>query len=332
MSSQSISEILKKKNSKETLYKFIEKNIDDFVNVLSSQYSIDKDRLVNILQNEIKSKKTSIDFDKLFSSNSNILPGVEKSDGKCQYIFTKGAKEGQKCTSGASNGSFCAKHSKKDETIDDTKTPHPTPVLSCSKTQNATSTLNISEKPNEDKSDGKCQYVFSKGDKQGQKCTSKSLTGMFCGKHTKKEEEPSKSEIKETDKPKPKSNTKTKVDKEQKDNDVINRLVTEKVVKKSEPFFCARRNAWKNYEHEETGLVFDWKTEEVIGKQNQNGNIDELSVEDIELCKEYGFKYKLPGKLIFSNKEEKQPEEDDIDLEEIEDEEFVEEEDEEDYE
>lgn len=58
-----------------------------------------------------------------------------------------------------------------------------------------------------------------------------------------------------------------------------------------------RRNKHGNYEHLTTNLVFDKVSQYVIGKQNENGNIDELSKDDIETCNKFKFKFNLPENL-----------------------------------
>jgi len=63
------------------------------------------------------------------------------------------------------------------------------------------------------------------------------------------------------------------------------------------PTIPIRRNQFGNYEFPETSFVFDKKTQKVIGKQNDNGKIDELSSEDIDICNQYKFKYDLPENL-----------------------------------
>lgn len=58
------------------------------------------------------------------------------------------------------------------------------------------------------------------------------------------------------------------------------------------------RNRFGNYEHAETKLVFDRDDQNVIGKQDyMTGNVVELSDEDIELCKQYQFSYRIPENL-----------------------------------
>jgi len=82
-----------------------------------------------------------------------------------------------------------------------------------------------------------------------------------------------------------------------------------------------RRNAFGNLEHSESSMIFDRKTKKVIGKQNKNGNIDELTVADIDICNKYKFDYNLPENLDLNSGL------DDVAVEELE-EELVEEEEE----
>lgn len=55
-----------------------------------------------------------------------------------------------------------------------------------------------------------------------------------------------------------------------------------------------RKNKFNNYEHLETKFIFDKTTKKVIGKQLDDGTIIELTIEDIEVCKKYRFKYLIP--------------------------------------
>ena len=63
------------------------------------------------------------------------------------------------------------------------------------------------------------------------------------------------------------------------------------------PNILIRRNQFNNYEHPETGLIFDNSTKIVIGKQNADGSIDDLIEEDIHQCNAFKFKFKLPHNL-----------------------------------
>ena len=55
-------------------------------------------------------------------------------------------------------------------------------------------------------------------------------------------------------------------------------------------------NKFGNYEHEITGLVFSNESE-VIGRQNDDGSVDPLTDELIELCNKYKFDYAIPLNL-----------------------------------
>lgn len=57
------------------------------------------------------------------------------------------------------------------------------------------------------------------------------------------------------------------------------------------------RNQFGNFEHEETGFIFNNKTQKVIGKQNKNGDIDTLDSNDIDTCNKYKFSYLIPNNL-----------------------------------
>lgn len=63
------------------------------------------------------------------------------------------------------------------------------------------------------------------------------------------------------------------------------------------PNILIRRNKYNNYEHPETGLVFDNETKIVYGKQNENGSVDPLTDEDIDQCNAFKFKFKIPKNL-----------------------------------
>lgn len=58
-----------------------------------------------------------------------------------------------------------------------------------------------------------------------------------------------------------------------------------------------RRSVHNNYIHPLTKLVFDQKTKNVIGKEEDDGTISELNEEDIESCKKYKFSFEMPSNL-----------------------------------
>jgi hypothetical protein len=68
------------------------------------------------------------------------------------------------------------------------------------------------------------------------------------------------------------------------------------------PNILVKRNKYNNYEHPETGLVFDNETKTVIGKQNKNGSVDDLSEDDIDQCNAFKFKFQIPTNLDSKSK------------------------------
>ena len=104
------------------------------------------------------------------------------------------------------------------------------------------------------------------------------------------------------------------------------------------PQVAIRRNNFGNFEHPETSLVFDNSTKKVIGIQKQDGTIENLNKESIELCKQYKFNYDLPNNLnnktlnevdisnLCEEVEEEEVEEEEVEEEEVEEEEVEEEE------
>ncbi len=74
-----------------------------------------------------------------------------------------------------------------------------------------------------------------------------------------------------------------------------------------------QKNSFGNYVHQPTSLVFNRQTKTVIGKQQDDGNISELTPEDIELCNQYKFKFKLPTNLNNNDEEDENLEKDILD-------------------
>lgn len=72
-------------------------------------------------------------------------------------------------------------------------------------------------------------------------------------------------------------------------------------------------NKFGNLEHPESSLVFN-KQSKCIGKQNDDGKIDDLTPEDINICNKYKFDYILPENL------DKKSKLDDVQVDELEEE------------
>ena len=80
----------------------------------------------------------------------------------------------------------------------------------------------------------------------------------------------------------------------------VKKTVEPPVIKKLSatiPTVAISRNRFGNHEHIETSFIFDKKSKKVIGKQNTDGSIDELTEEDINLCNKHKFEYVLPNNL-----------------------------------
>ena len=78
---------------------------------------------------------------------------------------------------------------------------------------------------------------------------------------------------------------------------VVNNSTIAKKLIANIPNILIRRNGFNNYEHHETGLVFDNEKQIVIGKQKDDGSIDPLTEDDIDKCNAFKFKFKIPVNL-----------------------------------
>lgn len=70
-----------------------------------------------------------------------------------------------------------------------------------------------------------------------------------------------------------------------------------KTIQSQAPIIEIKRNKFGNYEHTESHLIFDKDDRMVIGKQLSDGSVEDITDEDIEICKKYKFSYKLPENL-----------------------------------
>lgn len=69
-------------------------------------------------------------------------------------------------------------------------------------------------------------------------------------------------------------------------------------IESNKDYIKIRRNIYGNYEHLDTGFVFNQNTQEVIGKQEEGGLVKQLELKDVEACNTYNFKYILPDNLV----------------------------------
>ena len=101
------------------------------------------------------------------------------------------------------------------------------------------------------------------------------------------------------------------------------------ILKNERPNINISRNAFHNLEHKETGFLFN-TDKIVIGKQNENGNIDLITEKDIDTLNKWNFKYDTEKISIYKQKNENDSEsESDLDSDEYKTEEELEDDDEE---
>lgn len=81
--------------------------------------------------------------------------------------------------------------------------------------------------------------------------------------------------------------------------------IIQKLLEKS-PVVALRKNAFGNYEHPGSGMVFNMKTKKVIGKQQDDGTVQELTEEDIEYCKKHKMDFEVPNNLDKDDDEEEE--------------------------
>ena len=159
-------------------------------------------------------------------------------------------------------------------------------------TQSSTSTSTVSN------SSSGCTTLMKSGERKNQPCGATVVPGTnSCKRHTTKDSS-TVAPIAKT----PKTVKDTKEPKEPKVAKKSSALDDDKkpifdVIEKRRTLFHIMKNKFENFEHKETGFIFDPKTDEVIGKQHPDGTIIPLSVNDIELCKENNWSFKVSTKL-----------------------------------
>jgi hypothetical protein len=89
------------------------------------------------------------------------------------------------------------------------------------------------------------------------------------------------------------------------------------------PTVAIRRNKWGNHEDPSTSFVFDKKSKKVMGKQNQDGSIDPLTKEDINICNKHKYDF-IPPENLDHNKTLQDEQVDELAEDDDEDEEVIE--------
>lgn len=155
------------------------------------------------------------------------------------------------------------------------------------------------------KTEGKvCEYIFQRSPKKGVRCVGciDKKSEKFCSKHINKDVE----KVKKVPEKKVKTVEKIKTPKHVKSQELTSCLKT--IVEKNIPMIRVERNKHGNYQcldDKISSFLIDPVTLEMIGLQKEDGSISELSKQDIELCKEFGYFFKIPTNLS-DKKEEKE--------------------------
>jgi hypothetical protein len=101
--------------------------------------------------------------------------------------------------------------------------------------------------------------------------------------------------------------------------------VTKKLIEKI-PEILIKKNQFGNFEHFETSFLIDKNTKKVYGKQNPDGSVEPLCHDDINICNKFKFEYILPTNL------EKKTNINDVQVDDLDEDEFEEVEEEEEVE
>lgn len=104
-----------------------------------------------------------------------------------------------------------------------------------------------------------------------------------------------------------------------------NTPVLKKLVEKI-PVIEIKKNKFGNFEHSDTSLLYDNKSDKIYGKQNSDGTIAKLTKDDIDLCNKYKFSYVIPENLDNDDDAEVEYEEIEVDADAEADDDAIEEE------
>ena len=210
----------------------------------------------------------------------------------CSYVLKKGKNKGQFCGIKCSNNKqLCKKHSVDDEetltrTLDDSINSD---IISSNKQQNDISNVSSIENLEENE-----QLTEEKVPKEKEKEKEKKVKES----KDKKEKEPKLPKEKKIKEPKEKVPKEKKV-KEKKNEEPKETSIKVQVYNKIKPI--AKRNSHGNYVLE-NNLVVHPVNKKIIGRQKEDQVVN-ISIEDIEYCKENGFLYDQPSVLYFLNPE-----------------------------
>lgn len=169
-----------------------------------------------------------------------------------------------------------------------------------------------------------CTYILKKGKNKGQACGIKCSNKEFCKKHSvdddnntdleikndtqntennslNKEKELKKSKEKEIKEKKQKEPKEPNEKKEKVKKEIKEKETSIKVNVYERQKIQAKRNEHGNYVLE-NNLIVHPVNKNIIGRQDGN-KVIEISIEDIEYCKENGFRYEQPSVMYFLDQE-----------------------------
>jgi len=187
-----------------------------------------------------------------------------------------------------------------------------------------TSTLGALKKPVKEEKKNKCTYVFKTGKQANQVCDApcsgercvrhsqtqsqktkaenKNIKDMLTGKEESKEESKDGAEgMSSTSSASTSSSTSAKRKLKKQKSELTEGLQkhVQDTIKKERKQLVLSLNNFGRIIHESSGLVYNEETEKFYAKQLEDGQLVPLTVNDIELCKEWKIDYELPENLNF---------------------------------
>jgi hypothetical protein len=205
------------------------------------------------------------------------MSASQTNSSGCTVLMKTGERKNQPCGATVVSGTNCCKR----HTIKDASTTTPKVKEEIKKETQSSISSSVSEG---------CTILMKSGERKNQPCGATVVSGTNCCKrHTVKEPSASTPKI-----PKVKEENK----KVKSSNAVTEGKPVFEIIESRRTLFHVMKNKFNNYEHKETGFVFDKNTDEVIGKQHLDGTIVPLTLNDIELCKENNWSFKPPLKVL----------------------------------
>jgi hypothetical protein len=247
-----------------------------------------KEEIINMIlekeKSNLKEEKSNLKEEK----DNKETESKMSSSGKCSYIVNKG-KDNERICGVKTSSNFCKKHTTENTTSSSTSQQ---PVEKVTKEP-------VKQETNESNN---CKKIL----KTKKQCGNKASVNGFCKKHADEEKISSNTNEKTVSKTTKETSKTVKQKNEEKDTELINNLVVKR--NGTKPTVRLIRNQFNNWEHAELGLIYNTNSQ-VIGRQNPNGSVDSLTLQDIQLCREYNFNYIIPDKITSLEEKEEEIEE-----------------------